>query len=100
MDVPPEQIRFLENLYELAEGELDGTHPVVAYMLGFEMAGVWEIAESDDGGELLIHAANRERAEAVCNECERKFSLVWMTSEGDRTEDWLELIVEPRETDA
>jgi hypothetical protein len=79
--------------FDIDHGELDGLQPNECFVLGYELALIDELVKKPDAIAKPVHVENRERIEKSCRAAGRKFVLNWM--EGDSSESWLWLAVDP-----
>lgn len=77
--------------FQIDNGELKGLSRQECFVLGYELALVDELLKSTAQISRTVHAANRERIAAACNDAKRPFALTWM--EVDPSESWMQLEV-------
>lgn len=81
--------------FAIDDGQLDGLSAQECFVLGYELAQVDHLLSSGHAIRQPVHVENRERLEASCRDAERTFTISWL--EGDVSESWLMLVVEPVE---
>jgi hypothetical protein len=84
----------LKKSFSIDDGELDGLSSQQCFVLGYELAQIDHLLEKADGISKPVHADNRERIEAACDDAGRPHRLNWLP--GDSSESWLFLEVPPR----
>ena len=80
----------LKKSFEIDNGQLDGLSPQECFVLGYELAKIDDMLESEvDGFDQICHTANRQRIVKSCRDAGRKFRCVsildseWMTLQVD-----------------
>jgi hypothetical protein len=79
--------------FGIDNGQLNGLALHEAFVLGVEWQMVAQQAAATEGFERPIHAANRDRLEALLTRHERRYSL--HNLHDDVSENWLWLTVDP-----
>lgn len=85
----------LKKSFGIDSGELDGLSSQQCFVLGYELADIDHLLERSDRIYKPVHADNRQRIEAACNDAARPHRLTWLP--GDESESWLLLEVQPRD---
>jgi hypothetical protein len=81
----------LKKSFGIDNGELDECSRQQCFVLGYELAQIDHLLESDAEIHKPVHAANRQRIEAACLDAKRTHQLTWLP--GDLSESWLLLEV-------
>lgn len=75
--------------FDIDDGELEHVSRAVAFVLGFELGLLYQLAQQGTAYQGVVHADNRERIARLCAKFGRTLALRW--SPADRSEDWLEM---------
>ena len=87
----------LKKSFGIDDGELDGLSSQQCFVLGYELAQIDHLLEGKSEIRKPVHADNRLRIEAACQDSGRAHRLTWLP--GDKSETWLLLEVPPRAAD-
>lgn len=82
--------------FGIDNGELDCSSKAEAFVLGYELAEVFWQCQRANGFTRVVHAENQDRIRRACEHFGRKFSLKWCKN--DPGEQWMDLLVMPRES--
>lgn len=83
----------LKKSFGIDDGELDELNRQECFVLGYELAQIDSLLESNAPIHKPVHADNRHRIEAACDDAKREHRMTWLP--GDMSESWLLLEVPP-----
>jgi len=77
--------------FQIDNGELDGLTAQECFVLGYELAQIDQLLKATTEIHQPVHADNRTRIAAACDDAGRSYRLTWL--QGDVSESWLLLEV-------